>query len=386
MRTTLLKLTNVRARLLLSALSLYAASGCGEAETVGPLDSIEASIVYGRPAADSEIHSTVALYDQAFGTFCTGTLIAPHVVLTAAHCVYVESRVIAPQEVHVVAGLLDARGLSSDDLYAVRQVIAHADYDQSTLIHDVALLVLAEPIEIMNPAVTLSVEDFDANVRHGTLLTITGYGLEHQDGQTAGLLNIAETPFKERAEYDFIAGDQQTPDTCFGDSGGPAYLPLDGSMVIVGITSYGLPHETLRCGVGTVYMFVPAYFDWINTSLSGSEPPQTPSSSVPGSDPGRSPLPNPAPPANAPRSSAQGCRVGGQMPTNGLAMLLLAGLLLRRHRGSKKSPRVAAVIGDGALAQSLPRRLATNAGSGSHSDETSTSVPLGSRMTMRRWP
>jgi V8-like Glu-specific endopeptidase len=98
MRTTSLNLTKNRALfgantatlLALCALTLSVSAGCGDAEAYEAIGSAEAGIVDGRPASSGETYSTVALIDIEYGPFCTGTLVTPNVVLTAAHCVQSE--------------------------------------------------------------------------------------------------------------------------------------------------------------------------------------------------------------------------------------------------------------------------------------------------------
>jgi hypothetical protein len=110
-------------------------------------------------------------------------------------------------------------------------------------------------------------EDFDTRVETGTLLTISGYGLEDPDGQFYyEVLNIAETPYQFRSDYELVAGGGGAPDTCTGDSGGPAYLPIDGEMALVGVTSYNFDPQI--CGGAGAYTLVPAYLDWIETELA----------------------------------------------------------------------------------------------------------------------
>jgi len=93
----------------------------------------------------------VGRLDMAGTGFCTGTLIAPDLVLTAAHCVY-DPRSNAPlpaENLTFRAGLRDGVSIAER---RIRQVVPHAGYrpelnmTRENVRQDVALLRLASPI------------------------------------------------------------------------------------------------------------------------------------------------------------------------------------------------------------------------------------------------
>ena len=84
------------------------------------------------------------------GGYCTGVLVAPSLVLTAAHCVYDRKGMLVP-----TASLTFRAGLRDGTAIAERPVarfVAHDSYDPGrgygpeNIRHDVALLELSEPI------------------------------------------------------------------------------------------------------------------------------------------------------------------------------------------------------------------------------------------------
>jgi len=84
------------------------------------------------------------------GGYCTATLIAPDLVLSAAHCVYgPDNRVMPPERVTFRAGFRNGTVAAER---AVAQIVAHPGFDPraplnyKNITHDVALIRLAEPI------------------------------------------------------------------------------------------------------------------------------------------------------------------------------------------------------------------------------------------------
>jgi len=251
-------------------------------------------IVGGRPAGASDIHSTVALYSPSWGAFCTGTLIAPTVVLTAAHCVYDTDEyynpttVTQPGDVTVLAGLLNATSPSGGAQYRVERVAPHAgytgdswDYDAQGMGRedDIAILVLAEPVTEVPPAPVLPMERVDDVLANGTMLTISGYGLTAVDDygraieSSSAVLNIAQTEFRRQNGHELLAGNPGTPDSCFGDSGGPAYVSDDGVLYVVGVTSRARADSTAECGAGGIYTLASAYTSELESLSGGAFPP-----------------------------------------------------------------------------------------------------------------
>jgi len=203
---------------------------------------------------------------QAF-QLCSGTLISPTVFLTVAHCALYFNDFLAPEGFTLymsfgnpipILGLTDV-----NTLIPVTQIIPNPMYVQANDTHpfnphhgsdpgDLAVIIL--PLRVtqgITPAVlpTLGLLDELAakNGLNGVLFTDVGYGSEDRFGNrpnpvprmfafsafralTPGFLQLSINPALNNGG------------ACFGDSGGPDFLPVDGKLILMSINSVGGDH------------------------------------------------------------------------------------------------------------------------------------------------
>ena len=261
-------------RVTLAAIAVVLA-GCA-AEVSGA----SAPILGGAPATEAQLHGTVlVLLDDR--PICTGTLIEPDVVVTAAHCVaetdfrgFPDWRVIEVYDdsrLAVVAGALDAASALPEQTYAVGQTFRVATYPYLDVmdtpssvgrLDDLGLLILWDDVRQLEPVPRLPFDRVDEVLAPGATVVITGYGQD--EAGTAGTLRWAETTVETRSNEEVLAGGVGVPDSCFGDSGGPGYVELDGVMHLFGVTSRGRNDTATLCGDGGIYTLVSAYETWID--------------------------------------------------------------------------------------------------------------------------
>lgn len=164
--------------------------------------------------------------------YCTGTLIAADLVLTAAHCLYDHAgRSVEPAKIMFRAGFADGSSIAES---SVQRMVAHADYvpsknGRSTLkqvMHDVALLQLSSPVSTsLAPPFAVS------SPGHGDEVSVVSYA---QGRSEALSWQRACSVLGRRSGL--IAMDC---DVTFGSSGAPVFDRSQGRGQIVSIISSG---------------------------------------------------------------------------------------------------------------------------------------------------
>jgi hypothetical protein len=136
--------------------------------------------------------------------------------------------------------------------------------------NDVGIVVLADPIPNAVVAPIVAASEIDNELTPLRQIHIVGYGQTNEwNPNSAGTLYKALTPYKRHIVWEMLAGEPGEPDTCNGDSGGPAYVQeQDGSIRLIGITSRMWAGSTNSCGDGGIYTLAGAYADWLQ-SLGG---------------------------------------------------------------------------------------------------------------------
>jgi endonuclease G len=211
---------------------------------------------------------------------CSGVVIGPDVVLTAAHCGASISRVMVGG--NQVKPWLDVGAR----VVSVRRVIVHPSYRGAPYHeNDITVLILAASANVP-PAPLATVEQLRASQE----VKVVGFG--YNDPQrplgfgtkrqvSVPLLPIklspdddlgqlpAELGFHE--DYELVAGRKGLGrDSCNGDSGGPVYVSSEAGFALAGLTSRATLSATRNCGDGGIYVRPAAFREWINEVLAAS--------------------------------------------------------------------------------------------------------------------
>ena len=242
-----------------------------------------ASVIGGRPAAQGAFPSAAYILDLRGKLLaqCTGTVVAPSLVLTAGHCAENMKTGIANGDsgYRVLTGVVDF-ATGQGQLSRVVGVIPYPGFARRLEAGDAALLVLDKPVSA--PPMTLAKRSqahlFDA----GTRATIAGWGLTSVvRRKLTRHLQFADTvvqpaswcarhvrPFFPRWELCTIDSAHYAASGCYGDSGGPLMVPGAGAgeTLEVGIVAFGQARCSPR--FPSVYTRVDALTGWLGSWIA----------------------------------------------------------------------------------------------------------------------
>jgi secreted trypsin-like serine protease len=194
---------------------------------------------------------------------CTGTLIAPNVFLTASHCTQYFTDELAPLgytayvsfDKSIAFG--DLTNLKKTSLIPVTEVVTNPNYNQSQSDSgDIAVLIIPEsytkgitPAQL--PTCGLLDQLVAQNGLKNAVFTNAGYGLQNRvvGGGVPYFQDINPIPrMYSFSSFNSLNGGylrlSQNPSTgnggtCFGDSGGPTFLTVNGQQILVAIVITG---------------------------------------------------------------------------------------------------------------------------------------------------
>lgn len=220
-----------RASCAVLCLALVSLGGCAAPIDDDPTALAGQSIVNGQIANGDP--AVVALVGNN-NFLCTGTLIRPTVVLTAAHCVPPHISQFGVTSYGQMA-IFFGTNLGGSGEY--RQVVdgwTHPGWSDDVLENDIALLRLASP----GPATPIPFNEAPLSaIDQGAQIRILGFGMTGAEQfnsigpKREALTTIAEV-------YPFVFTLDAAPGiTCNGDSGGTTLMVRQGQEVVVGIHS-----------------------------------------------------------------------------------------------------------------------------------------------------
>lgn len=249
---------------------------------------------------------------------CTGTLIAPDIVLTAGHC-------IESQPYEVITDTVDYN--RGGDRIAVKSSRAYPDWENK---FDVGILML-EHVARGRPRAIAPACAAKQGLRDGQMVHLVGFGMTSDTNPDNTQLREADLRIYDAScttddscqaavapHGEFLAGGNGEG-SCFGDSGGPVFLNTKQGPALVGIVSRGIAVPGSTCADGGVYVRADKIVSWVQRVTGVDLDPST--CSVPADDAGEAEV------------EEGGCSAGGSAGL-GIGLVLLA--LTRRRRGRRR--------------------------------------------------
>ena len=231
-------------------------SACDNSSPTRPIaPDTPSRIIYGS-ATGSAYSAVVLVVDDVNGvpTYgCSGTLLAPRVVVTAGHCVgepgeFSGLRVFTESDVTNGNNNFPNPGPNAVEASAWH---AHPSFTEAQFaLHDVGVIILSHSVTLPSSAYGQlpAVNSLDALVpRRSTGFTTVGYGAQRSNPaqSTTDWIRMSAQPYLIQINTPFtgsfsmlLSNNASTGGSCFGDSGGPNYLGT--SNVIAAVTSWGL--------------------------------------------------------------------------------------------------------------------------------------------------
>lgn len=200
--------------------------------------------------------------DRSTLNTCTATVIAPTVLLTAAHCVDP-----ATHPAHIFGAYLgaDASAVATataiePHLVLATATVAHPGYQTTApFTADIAVVTLAAPVS----ATPVPLRRSAPTPLVGQPARIVGYG-QTVYGTFNAVKHAGTTTLAAVDSGDTVTVGDATVRSCIGDSGGPALVMVGGVETLVGVNSYS---DTTGCADPAHYRRVDVYLPFIDPYL-----------------------------------------------------------------------------------------------------------------------
>jgi secreted trypsin-like serine protease len=215
--------------------------------------------INGGVSAPSDLAAQTAMIVSTRGSYCTGTVIARDLLITAAHCVQPASN----YAVSIESG-------DSTRMVQVARIVLHPKYDPNQFetrrpSPDMAILKLSEPFPTRYQPARLSVDT--ALPKPGDNFVLAGFGFARDgDEKSLGKLRSISLPTVGTTGGIMVrlsASNGSSNGACTGDSGGPAFRGGELAAVVGWVA---IPAGR-NCGSVTGATLVGIHREWIVSTV-----------------------------------------------------------------------------------------------------------------------
>jgi secreted trypsin-like serine protease len=287
---------DLRGRALPLALCCAALAASAVPAAAASEPTAQASIVGGRAGSIAEFPSLafIEAREGKHGFACTGTVVAPRVILTAAHCVENLDRggLTPANQYRLATGVTGPEEAQAENVFRIAEAHVFPGFDPGTLHGDAGILILDRPTTA--PVLALAGAADAALYAGGATVQLAGWGLTSANAKEgpSGLRTTAMvvqtpsfckaktrgyySPFSPTAQMCTLDLPSRKSGGCFGDSGGPVIGQRpDGTPVELGVISTGGDFcSTTRPNVMTRGDFVSSWIsEWIAATEAGGPRP-----------------------------------------------------------------------------------------------------------------
>ncbi|WP_413585245.1 S1 family peptidase [Bdellovibrio sp. HCB274] len=241
---------------------------------------------------------SVGIFNIKTANACTGTLIAKDVVLTAGHCVVSKKEnLIVIFDTQFPNKVGETEKINPANIRTIKSMAFHDDFkiidESGSQYGDIGIIKLDAPAP-ENFLITPLLQDATF-IRAGDTITLAGFGYSMEKTKVTdrndpdlpaaiaegrgfcnnyktkcilqlvagdGVLRKVQVTVASMRTKDMILNESNQQATCSGDSGGPAFVDINGQTVLAGLTSRTLSDEDCGSAQG-VKTLVPYYYQWI---------------------------------------------------------------------------------------------------------------------------
>ena len=213
--------------------------------TVGFIPSNSAQAIY---KGTSALGSPYVVQVVTPSGSCSGTLVEPQILVTAAHCLVKNGEVLSPSDVGIYEPGVDrSQGSIASRGYEIFYLSDYYNNDEVIEPNDIAFVVLSTAVK---SSIRLKLADYETTqmlINQGVSLISFGYGRTDMNSRTSIPQKIIARPIQQRKFSNFKGFERtyisyasdENGSLCPGDSGGPTIAEHKGQSYLVSIHAGG---------------------------------------------------------------------------------------------------------------------------------------------------